>query len=100
MIEFVKVNGLSKLSTQILPDFTQYITKKKIKARSILSKVYRVFKGLFGKKVINDTITSSAQNQIIKYNYNNVVRTITYRVVKRILKFNVLKHIFENGVAL
>jgi hypothetical protein len=50
---------------------------------------------MFGKKVIsNDAITSSAQNQLIKYSLNNIVSTITYRVVKRILKFNVLKFIF------
>jgi hypothetical protein len=52
------------------------------------------FKGYFTKKVINDTIYNSAQSQIIKYSYNNIVSTITYRVVKQILKFNVLKFIF------
>jgi hypothetical protein len=31
---------------------------------------------------------------IIKYSYNNIVSTITYRVVKQILKFNILKFIF------
>jgi hypothetical protein len=48
----------------------------------------------YTKKVINDTIYNSAQSQIIKYSYNNIVSTITYRVVKQILKFNVLKFIF------
>jgi hypothetical protein len=52
------------------------------------------FKGCYTKKVINDTIYNSAQSQIIKYSYNNIVSTITYRVVKQILKFNVLKFIF------
>jgi hypothetical protein len=52
------------------------------------------FKGYFTKKVINDTIYNSAQSQLIKYSYNNIVSTITYRVVKQILKFNVLKFIF------
>jgi hypothetical protein len=52
------------------------------------------FKGYFSKKVINDTIYNSAQSQIIKYSYNNILSTITYRVVKQILKFNVLKFIF------
>jgi hypothetical protein len=51
---------------------------------------YGVFKGYFTKKVINDTIYNSAQSQLIKYSYNNIVSTITYRVVKQILKFNVL----------
>jgi hypothetical protein len=52
------------------------------------------FKGYYTKKVINDTIFNSAQSQLIKYSYNNIVSTITYRVVKQILKFNVLKFIF------
>jgi hypothetical protein len=52
------------------------------------------FKGYFTKKVINDTIYNSVQNQIIKHTYSNIVSTITYRVVKQILKFNVLKYIF------
>jgi hypothetical protein len=44
------------------------------------------FKGYYTKKVINDTIYNSAQSQIIKYSYNNIVSTITYRVVKQILR--------------
>jgi hypothetical protein len=52
------------------------------------------FKGYYTKKVINDTIYNSAQSQIIRYSYNNIVSTITYRVVKQILKFNVFKFIF------
>jgi hypothetical protein len=52
------------------------------------------FKGMFNKKVIHDAISTSAQNQLIKHTYNNIVSTITYRVVKQILKFNVLKYIF------
>jgi hypothetical protein len=53
-----------------------------------------VLKGYYTKNVINDTIYNSAQSQIIKNSYNNIVSTITYRVVKQILKFNVLKFIF------
>jgi hypothetical protein len=52
------------------------------------------FKGYYTKKLINDTIYNSVQNQIIKHTYSNIVSTITYRVVKQILKFNVLKCIF------
>jgi hypothetical protein len=52
------------------------------------------FKGYYTKKVINDTIYNSAKSQLIKYSYNNIVSTITYRVVKQILKFKVLKFIF------
>jgi hypothetical protein len=45
------------------------------------------FKGYYTKKVINDTIYNSAQSQLIKYSYNNIVSTITFRVVKRIFIF-------------
>jgi hypothetical protein len=59
------------------------------------SLVLTIFISFFVKKVINDTIYNSAQSQLIKYSYNNIVSTITYRVVKQILKFIFFKiHIF------
>jgi hypothetical protein len=36
-------------------------------------------------------VKSSAVKQVVKYSYNNIVSTVTYRVIKKILRFNVLQ---------
>jgi hypothetical protein len=86
---------VDKKEMQTLTNIIKYLNDNdKIKARSLLSKIWRFLKAILLKKLIHDTSYNSAQSQLIKYSYNNVISTITYRVVKQILKFNVLKFIF------